>query len=153
MRSNTLGTLADRSPSKLRRDKARFPARTKFTPNAFNNRQNPNLAKTMARSQRAGHEYVPINSLWGIKIGDRVVGMARLVQDGPQSAEIVLFRIDPEWAHTKVPINLIHSLESFCVSHGQPSLVIQPHIVPPWILTLMNQRGIFLKQTKQGQKN
>jgi len=153
MRSNTLGTLADRSPSKLHRAKARFTARPQFARDVFNNRQNPNLAKTMAGSRRTAHEIVSVNSLWVIKIGDRVAGMARLVQDGPHSAEIVLFRIDPEWSHTKVPLNLIHSIESFCVSHGQPSVVIQPHIVPPWILTLMNQHGIFLKQTKQGQKN
>ncbi len=69
--------------------------------------------------------YVPINSLWVIKIGDRVVGMARLVQDGPHSAEIVLFRIDPEWSHTKVPLNLIRSIESYCQNHGRLSVAMQ----------------------------
>ena len=150
MRSNTVGTLANRSPSKLDRAKDRFTARPQFARNAFNNRQNPNLAKTMARSQRAANVNVPIHSLWVIKIGDRVVGMTRLVQDGPHSAEIVLFRIDPEWSHTKVPLNLIRSIESFCQKHGRLNVIMQPHIAPPWILTLMNQHGIqMLKENKQ----
>jgi hypothetical protein len=107
----------------------------------------------MQRSRRAGHKYVPINSLWVIKIGDRVAGMARLVQDGPHSAEIVLFRIDPEWSHTKVPLNLIRSIQSFCLNHGRLNVIMQSHTAPPWILNLMNQHGILLKETKQGQKN
>lgn len=150
MRNNTVGTLADRSPSKLHRNKDRFTARPEFARNAFNNRQNPNLAKTMVRSLRAGHEYVPINSLWAIKIGDRVVGMARLVQDGPHSAEIVLFRVDPEWSYTKVPLNLIRSIENFCQKHGRLNVIMQSHTAPPWILTLMSQHGFqMLKENKQ----
>jgi hypothetical protein len=153
MSSNTVGILTNRSPSKLHRSKDRFTARSQFPRNAFNNHHNPNLAKTMESSQRAGYEIVPINSLWVIKIGDRVVGMARLVQDGPHSAKIVLFRIDPEWSHTKVPLNLIRSIESYCLNHGRLSVVMQAHAAPPWILTLMNQHGILLKETKQGRKN
>ena len=153
MTTNTVGVVANRSPSKLHRAKDRFTARSQFARNAFNDHHNPNLAKTMVRSQRAGHENIPIHALWVNKIGNRVVGMARLVQDGPHSAEIVLFRIDPEWSHTKVPLNLIRSIESYCLSHGRLSVVMQPHTVPTWILTLMNQHGILLKETKQGQKN
>ena len=150
MNNNTVGTLAGRSPSKLHRDKDRFAARPQFARNAFNNPQNPILAKTMASSHRAGHENVPINSLWVIKIGERVVGMARLVQNGPHSAEIVLFRIDPEWSHTKVPLNLIRSIESFCQKHGRLNIIMQPHTAPPWIATLMNQHGFqMLKDNKQ----
>jgi hypothetical protein len=153
MNNNTVGTIADRPPSKLHRAKDHFTARSQFARSAFNDRHNPILAKTPVRSQQAAKANVPINFLWAVKIGERVVGMARLVQDGPQSAEIVLFRIDPEWSHTKVPLNLIRSIESFCQEHGRLSVFMQPHTVPTWILTLMNQHGILLKETKQGQKN
>jgi hypothetical protein len=153
MSINTVGTLADRSPSKLHRAKDRFTARPQFARNAFNNRHNPIHAETMVRSRQAANVNVPINSLWVIKIGDRIVGMARLVQAGPHSAEIVLFRVDPEWSHTKVALNLIRSIESFCQKHGRLNVIMQPHTAPPWIATLMNQHGILLKETKQGRKN
>ncbi len=149
MRSNTVGILADRSPSKLHRAKDRYAARPQFARNALNNNRNPILAKSMAKSRRSSHENVPVNSLWVNKIGDRVVGMARLVQDGPHSAVIVLFRIDPEWSHTKVPLNLIRSIESFCQKHGPLHVIMQPHTVPPWILPLMNQHGFQFSKEKQ----
>jgi hypothetical protein len=153
MNNNTVGTLANRSPSKLHRAKDHFTAGPQFARNTFNNYRNPKFAKTRVRSQQAIKANVPINFLWAVKIGERVAGMARLVQNGPHSAEIVLFRIDPEWSHTKVPLNLIRSIESFCQEHGRLSVFMQPHTVPTWILTLMKQHGILLKETKQRRKN
>ncbi len=47
MSNNTVGTLADRSPSKLHCAKDRFTARPQFARNAFNDHRNPNLANTM----------------------------------------------------------------------------------------------------------
>jgi Acetyltransferase (GNAT) domain len=149
MRSNTIGAIANRSPSKLHRAKDHFAAQPQFARNNFNNHRNPNFAKSAVNFQRTGQENGPINSLWVIKIGDRIVGMTRLVQDGPHSAEIVLFRVDPEWSHTKVPLNLIRSVESFCKKHGRLEVSMQPHTAPPWIMSLMNHHGFRFTKEKQ----
>jgi len=142
MSSNTFGILAGHSPIKLHRPKEHFSARPQFTGNSVDNHSNPNFGKTMAGSPRSKHKKnIPINSVWVNKIGDQVVGIARLVQVGTHSAEIVLFRIDPEWSHTKIALNLIRSIESFCQQHGQLDVVMRLHNTPPWILALMNQHG------------
>jgi hypothetical protein len=141
MSSGALGVFAGHCPSKLHGPEESFSARPQFTGN-YGNHSNPNLEKTATGSAGAKRKKnTPINSVWVNKIGDQVVGIARLVQNGPHSAEIVLFRVAPDWSHTKVALNLIRSIESFCQQHGQLDVVMRNKGSPPWILALMNQHG------------
>jgi hypothetical protein len=90
-----------------------------------------------------------MNCLWINKVGDRIVGLARLVQDGPHKARLVLFHIDPEWYHTKVPENMIRSIESFCRDHSDVKIILSPHVVPPWLVKLLKQHGFrFTEKNK-----
>ena len=148
MKTDTIGVLRRRSPRKLRGPRNCFSAQPKFARTTSNGHRGMDYAEDAACSARPIDKDAALNSLWVEQIGDRVVGMARLVQAGPGSAEIVLFRIDPEWSHTKVPLDLIRSIEVFCKRHGRPDVTIQPHTAPPWILTLMNQHGFHFAADK-----
>jgi hypothetical protein len=98
--------------------------------------------RTTDRANQASRASTSANLVLINKIGKRVVGMAQLAQDGPHSAKIVLFRIDPEWRHTHITLNLINSIKEYCQDHGQLNVFLPPHVVPPWMLPLMNQHGI-----------
>jgi hypothetical protein len=150
MRTDTIGMLTRRSPRKLRGPRNYLSARPQFDGTVTNNHRGVNQASDSASRARPIDKGAAFNSLWVKKIGDRVVGMARLVQAGPHSAEIVLFRIDPEWSHTKVPVDLIHSIEVFCKRHGRPDVTIQPHTAPPWILALMSRHGFHFSTENAG---
>ncbi len=89
-----------------------------------------------------------INSLWINKIGDRIVGLARLVPHGPHEARLVFFHIDPEWQHTKVPENLIRSIYNYCQDHGGIRVILASQVAPPWMLALLKQYGF--RCTKPG---
>jgi hypothetical protein len=141
MKSSTINPVANHKRSDGHAAKARFAARTQFSGASLYGLGNPKIGKAIAQSPQVCRNNIPLNSLWVNKIGNRVVGMARLVQDGPHSAQIVLFRIDPEWSHTKVPVNLIYSIQSFCQKHGRLKVSMQPHTAPTWLLTLMSQHG------------
>lgn len=141
MKTNMFNSIADRPSLEKHRVKDRFMAQPHFPRTSSFNHGNENRGKTAVRSEHDGRENAPISSLWVSKIGGRIVGMARLIQNGPHSARIVLFRIDPEWSHTHVPLNLIRSIQSFCENHGRLNVIMQPHTVPFWLLTLMNQNG------------
>jgi hypothetical protein len=106
---------------------------------------NPTKGKPISKTRRMAIENKDsdqISSLWVNKVGDRIVGMARLVQDGPHSARIVVFHIDPEWFHTKVALHLIDSIQAFCQEHGGINLVMPQHAIPPWMQTMMNSHGV-----------
>jgi hypothetical protein len=141
MKSSAISPVANRQRSDGRTAKAHFATQTQFPGASMYHCGNQKFDKNIAQTRQIGHENVPASSLWVNKIGNRVVGMARLVQDGPHSARIVLFRIDPEWSHTKIPVNLIYSIQSFCQNHGGLKVSMQPHTVPTWLLTLMIQHG------------
>jgi hypothetical protein len=120
-------------------DKEHFAERAQYSKASLYNHGARNASKTTVHSQELDSEDAPVNSLWVIKIGNHDVGKARLVQDGRHSARIVLFRIDPEWSHTKVPVNLIHSIKKYCENHGGLKVSMQPQSAPPWMFTLLNQ--------------
>ena len=80
-----------------------------------------------------------------------MVGLARLVEDGPQNARLVLFRIDPEWYHTKVPENLIRTIQNFCSKNGYLNVVLTSHVVPTWMLSLLNHAGFRLLKKSKGE--
>jgi hypothetical protein len=102
---------------------------------------NPNKGQPISKTRRmAGDDQ--ISSLWVNKVGDRIVGMARLVQEGPHSARIVVFRIDPEWYNTNVALNLIDSIQSYCKEHGGVNLIMPQHAIPLWMQSLMNSHGV-----------
>src|SRR3989304_1898970 len=90
-----------------------------------------------------------INSLWINKIGDRIVGLARLVQDGPMKVRLVYFHIDPEWCHTKIPEKLLRTIQNFCRDHGGLKMILSSNTLPPWLLTLLNHNGFrFVKKNR-----
>ena len=148
MKSSTISSIADLPRLQRHAAKDRFAAHPQFSQSSMHNHDTQNSGNITIQAQQAGRDKAPINSLWIIKIGNRVVGMARLIQDGPRSAQIVLFRIDPEWSHTKVPVNLIYSIQSFCQNHGGLKVSMQPHSAPPWLLTLMNHHGFEFSKAK-----
>jgi hypothetical protein len=86
-------------------------------------------------------EIAKLNYLWINQIGDRIVGMARLVQNKPNEARLVLFHVDPEWHHTKIPEKLFYSILSFCRSHGCLFVILPPNVLPPWMLSLLDHLG------------
>jgi N-acetylglutamate synthase-like GNAT family acetyltransferase len=141
MKTDSLGVIADRSITHRHHSKNYSVMRPKDPRDHSRDRRNPHFGNTNIRSRHVCDENNSINSAWIIRIGNRVVGMARLEQDGPQSVRIALFRIDPEWSHTHVPMNLIRSIQIHCKQHGHLKVFLPPHIVPPWMVALMNQHG------------
>jgi hypothetical protein len=83
-----------------------------------------------------------VNSLWVTKIGSKIVGMARLVQDNPHKVRIAFFRVSPEWSHTNIAVNLIDSIRKYCDLNGGLEIVIHPGTVPPWLCSVMNHHGV-----------
>jgi hypothetical protein len=146
MKSHLNGTIVAKAPLHPHRARVRFPAHSYLSPTSLPNKTCRHLDKTKpsTRHERAvklEKQNALANTLWVIKIGNSIIGNARLVQDGPDSARIVQFRIDPEWSHTKIPLNLINSIQSFCSAHGPLKVTLPPHVVPSWIQTLMSRHG------------
>jgi N-acetylglutamate synthase-like GNAT family acetyltransferase len=140
MKGHILSPVVDRSPV-LRNS----PAKNHHPKPALLNHGNPNFGDITAISASAVQENAPLSNLWVSKIGDRVVGMARLVQNGPHSAEIVCFRVDPEWIHTKIPMHLINSIQTYCRANGKHKVTLNHHIVPFWMQTLLSHHGFRCK--------
>lgn len=141
MKTHTNGGVAENAPIHGHRVGDRFSTQPQFPRTSLHNRSNPKIEKTLARPRKTGCALIPVSTVWVNRIGKRVVGMARLVQDGSHSARIVLFRIDPEWRHTHVTLNLINSIQKYCQDHGQLNVFLPPHVAPTWILSIMNQHG------------
>jgi hypothetical protein len=150
MKTDTVGAVAERpGRAKLHNNGSIYSYRSQFVPDQSHSRSNSNLNRTIVVKQQVGDgRNAAINSLWICKVGDRILGTVGLVQDSPQTARIILFRIDPEWRHTKVPMNLIHSIERYCQNHGGLLVTVQPHAAPSWIMTLMNRHGFQSSDSK-----
>jgi hypothetical protein len=88
-------------------------------------------------------------SLFVSKIGGDIVGMARLVEDRPEAARILVFHVDSQWCHTAVPGRLLSSIHDYCWSHGRLSLVLEPSAAPLWVLHMLSRCGFrFLRAGK-----
>jgi hypothetical protein len=147
MKSNALGTLEYHGQSHRRRVKNQLTAKYRFPKLPSGDRNNPNAGKSASekimKPQKADDKggHAATNSLWLSKIGDRIVGTVRLVQDNPRSVRIVLFRIDPEWSHTHIAVNLIKTIQEYCRDNGGLEVTLSQHVVPPWLHAIMNHHG------------
>ena len=99
MKSNSLSTIENKEVSIRERSKTQLDTFSSPTIDSFFKRRKNNSTAPVNSTYKLGAEPGQINSIWINKVGNRVAGLARLVQDGPHSACIVLFRIDPEWRH------------------------------------------------------
>lgn len=79
--------------------------------------------------------------LWISQIGDRIVGVVRLVEAGPGTARIAMFRIDPEWYHTPVVTNLIGAVQEYCQQHGCVKVLVGFGVAPPWMPSVLRRHG------------
>lgn len=107
----------------------------------FKNYSNQNHKNSVLINRCTGGKDMPISSLWISKIGERVVGVARLVQNGPLSAKIVAFRIDLEWRHTKIALDMMKSIQNYCQEHRLSKVYLHQNVVPSWMMGMMNLHG------------
>ena len=83
----------------------------------------------------------PANCLFVNQIGDRIVGVVRLIKSGPGTARIVVFRVDPEWCHTSVVTGLLESIQSHCRQHGCLRVLVDFSVAPPWMSNVLRGHG------------
>jgi hypothetical protein len=152
MKNNNLGVIAHRDILRGRRPKEQNKTHPIAILDAFLKSRKNDYTSPMNITCKLGPETGRINSIWINKVGNRVVGLARLVQDAPQSACIVLFRIDPEWRHTKITSDMINSIQQFCQEHGTLNVRILPHVAPPWMFAIMKQHGIRREEMSRAVK-
>ncbi len=86
-------------------------------------------------------EQTRANCLWVSQIGDRIVGIVRLVETGPGTARIAMFRIDPDWYHTQVVTNLVGAIEEYCRQHGYSRVLVGFGVAPPWMPSILRRHG------------
>jgi hypothetical protein len=79
--------------------------------------------------------------LWIKRIGDRTVGLLRLVQSEPQAARIVTFRIDPDWYHTTVVSDLIRAVQDHCLRRACFRVLVDFRVAPPWLPSILRRHG------------
>jgi hypothetical protein len=79
--------------------------------------------------------------LWISQIGDSVVGLVRLVEAGPGTARIVMFRIDPDWYHTPVVANLVKAVADYCRRQGRFKVLVDFGVAPPWMPSILRRHG------------
>ena len=84
------------------------------------------------------------NCLWVSQIGDRIVGIVRLVEAGPGTARIAMFRIDPDWYHTPVVTNLVRAVEEYCRQHGYLRVLVGFGVAPPWMPSILRRHGFHV---------
>ena len=73
-----------------------------------------------------------------------MVGAVELRHEGPDTAEICLFRVDPEWQHTSVPRKLLQCVRGHSRHYGLTRISMEPRMVPRWLLQSLRRRGFRL---------
>jgi len=101
--------------------------------------------KSRAGSLKTSRTPGPANCLFNNQIGDRIVGVVRLVKVGPGTARILLFRVDPEWYHTAVVTGLLQSVWDHCRQHGCFRVLIDFSVAPPWMSNILRGHGFRVR--------
>lgn len=82
-------------------------------------------------------------------IGGENVGVARVVEDRPGEARIVLFRVASEWCHTSVPKRLLRDIHEFCQERDCRTLSLEPGATPPWMSLVLERCGFRVLRRKE----
>lgn len=112
---------------------------TCFADDVRDTRATPENRDVAKGCEEVGHEFQ-----WVCRIGGSVVGRVGLRQDGLNSARICFFRVDPEWQHTSVPRKLIQCVRGHTRSQGVTRIMMEPRVVPRWLLQSLRRRGLRL---------
>jgi hypothetical protein len=148
---DTFGGVKAQPTVQGRRIKAHFPLNAPCPEIRAYTPSNATQIEKNVRIKKKEYKDTPVNTVIMNKIGNHIAGVVRIVQDGPRSAKIVLFRVDPEWRHTRVTLNLINSVQKYCREHGQLKVNLKPHAAPSWMLGLMIQHGFeFMEKSNPG---
>lgn len=53
-----------------------------------------------------------------------------------------MFRVAPEYRHTAILTNLIDRVRDFCGEQGCPTVQLESHVAPHWVLQQFDARGL-----------
>ena len=82
--------------------------------------------------------------IWICGIAGRILGAVRLRHAGLDTAQICLFRVDPEWQRTSVTGKLIECIRQHTGRCGVTKVVMDPHVAPRWLLRSLRHCGFRL---------